>query len=91
MMKFQSICNKLIDEAQNSQIQYRLASCLIQNNKIISKPKCNILRGYCRGNFCGSLHSEARTILSYFGNQINWDQKYGWRFQTVPRKKGKKT
>lgn len=90
MTKFKNICNKLIEEAQNSPIQYRLAACIIQNNKMISKPKCNTERGYCRGNFCGSLHAEARTILSHFGNQINWDPKSGWRFQTVPRKKGKK-
>ena len=91
MLKFESICEKLIEEALNSPIQYRLASCIIQNNKIITKPKCNIERSYCRGTFCGSLHSEARTILSHFGNQINWDPKTGWRFKPIIREKGEKT
>ena len=89
-LKFNSLCNKLIQEAYNSPIQYRLAACLLQNGKIICVPKCNVTRNYCRGHLCGSLHAEARVLVSHFGNLINYDQKFGWRFQTDKRKKGEK-
>ncbi len=88
--KINSLCNKLIQEACNSPIQYRLAACLLQNGKIISTPKCNITRNYCRRHLCGSLHAEARVLVSHFGSLINWDKKFGWRFQKDTRKKGEK-
>jgi hypothetical protein len=88
-LKYNSLCNKLIQEAFNSPIQFRLAACLLQNGKLVNAPKCNVTRNYCRGHMCGSLHAEARVLVSHFGNQINWDRKFGWRFQTVSRKKGK--
>ncbi len=90
MSKLQSICNKLIQEATNSPIQYRLAACVIQNGKIMSGPKCNTARNYCRGVLCGSLHAEARAIVSCFGKSISFDPKNGWCFKPGKRAKSKK-
>lgn len=89
--KFNSLCNMLVQEAFNSPIQHRMAACLLKNGKIISTPKCNVSRNYCRGHVCGSLHAEARVLVSHFGNMINWDRKIGWRFQSNTREKGEKT
>jgi hypothetical protein len=86
--KFISLCNKLIQEASTSTVQQRLAACLLQNGRIINTPKCNVSRNYCHGQVCGSLHAEARVLVSHFGNLVNWDQKTGWRFQTKLCKKG---
>lgn len=90
MTKFKFICDKLIQEANNSPIQYRLAAGIIQNGKLVSQPKCNDNRNYCRGHFCGSLHAEARVIVSHFGMSINYDNKNGWRFEGHNEKKFKK-
>ncbi len=87
--KFNTLSNKLIQEASNSPIQYRLAACVLLNGKMVGQPKCNASRNYCRGKFCGSLHAEANAIISHFGSQVNWDCKNGWRFQREKRKKGK--
>ncbi len=89
--KFNSLSNKLIQEASNSPIQYRLAACVLQNGKMVGQPKCNASRNYCRGKFCGSLHAEANAIISHFGSQVNWDCKTGWRFQREKPKEGEET
>ena len=79
MTKFNALSNKLIQEAKNSTIQYRLAACIIQNGTPVCEPKCNDDRNYCRGHFCGSLHAEVRAMLTHFGTSINYDRKSGWR------------
>jgi deoxycytidylate deaminase len=87
--KFNLLCNKLIDEACNSSNQYQLAACLLQYGKMINTPKCNVSRNCYRGYTCGSLHAEARVLVSHFGNLINYDRKFGWRFQLDSRKREK--
>lgn len=87
MTKINTLCNKLIQEAKKSPIQYRLAACIIHNRKSICEPKCNDDRNYCRGHFCGSLHAEVRAMLTYFGTSINYDKKFGWRNILVDSKK----
>lgn len=88
-LKFNLLCNKLIDEACNSSNQYQLAACLLQYGRIINTPKCNVSRNCYRGYTCGSLHAEARVLVSHFGNLINYDRKFGWRFHMSTRKKEK--
>lgn len=90
-VKFKSICSKLVQEANKSPIKFQLAACLLQNGKIINTPKCNTFGNYSRGYLCSSIHAEVRTMLSHYGSQINYDKKYGWRFQTGKTKKCKKT
>ena len=85
-MKCDVICSKLIDEAQNSPIQYRLASAIIQNGKILFGPKCNSNRNFYRGLYCGSIHAEANVMLGYFGTSIDYDRKKGWFFLRKDKK-----
>ncbi len=88
--KFDSICSKLIQEAYNSPLQFRLAACMLLNGKIISHPKSNASSNYSRGHFCGSIHAEAHAMVTHFGNLINYDHKHGWRFQRIQEKPKKK-
>jgi hypothetical protein len=75
------IYSKLVEAALSSPLQHRISACLMHHNKMIGSPMSNTARNYIRGSVSGSLHAETRAILTYYGNLINWDQKYGWRFQ----------
>jgi len=76
-----TLIDKLYSEAIKSQIGQQLAASIIRNGKMITEPCCNSKRNSCRGHCIGSLHAEARAILSYYGESLSWDIKYGWRFK----------
>jgi len=70
MNKFYNI---FLNKASESDISYNLAAGIICNNKLISRPCCNINRNYCRGNFCSSIHAEANALLNYYGKNLKFD------------------
>jgi hypothetical protein len=76
--KFTPIISQLINTANHSTLNSKLAAVIIKGTKILSKPCTNIERNTCRGNICGSLHAEAHAILLYFGRDLSYDPKTGW-------------
>ena len=85
-----SICNRLVQSAQDSMLLQKLSASILQNKKIVNKPKENGIRTFYRGEFNGSIHAEMNVLLSHFGEAINYDKKIGWRINDSERKKIKK-
>ena len=85
-----TLLNKLYTEASKSAIDHQLAAVIVKGGKMVTKPCCNSQRNTCRGNYIGSLHAEARAILTYYGKSLSFDRKYGWRFLSGKKLKGGK-
>jgi len=76
-----SLLNKMVDQAEGSVLQQRLAAAVIQNNKQLSHSVCNTYRNLCRGHHIPSLHAEARALLSFYGKYIFYNKcKKRWCF-----------
>lgn len=82
MCKFNNSTIKTIlcTEALRSQIDQQLAAAVTRGSKMVSRPCCNSPQNTCRGSSCGSLHAEARAIVTYFGRSLSFDKKKGWCF-----------
>jgi deoxycytidylate deaminase len=65
--------NCLINEAQKSTIHSQLAAGILKNQKMITKPCCNIERNICRGYKCTSIHAEVNAMLNFFGKNLQFD------------------
>jgi hypothetical protein len=76
--KFNSLFPKLINTAQTSTINSKLAAVIVKGQKMVSRPCPNTERNICRGNVCGSLHAEAHAILDYYGRNLSYTPKLGW-------------
>ena len=75
-----------IEHKKNHVLTFCVSSILFNSkSKPIGITHYNEPRNYCRGHMCASLHSEANSIISYFGKNINYTRKNGWT------KYGKKT
>ena len=73
--------------ANKSSMKYPIASALIHNKRMITRPHNNSDRSSFHGAIHSSLHSEMSTILEYYGDTIQWDRtKQKW---CLSCKKGK--
>jgi hypothetical protein len=61
-------------EALKSNIQTKLAACILKGKKMICKPCCNVDRNIYRGINYGSIHAEANAILTYYGKNLVFDK-----------------
>ena len=80
----------LREKALNSTLHTKLSACLINKQKMISKPQCNINSTICRGNICSSIHAEAHVLLIHYGKNLVFD-KNRWYLLRKKRKLYKKS
>jgi len=80
------------EESKKSEMQHQLCAGVVQNKKLITKPCCNNVRNYCRGNFFGSIHAEMHALMNYFGKHLTFDKvKQRWCLLHTKFKKYKKS
>lgn len=67
--------------ANKSSIKYPIASVLIHNKKMITRPRNNTDRSSFHGAIHNSLHAEMNSILEFYGSNISWDRsKNKWNY-----------
>jgi hypothetical protein len=72
------IIDKLIFQAQQSQMLQKLSACVVSNGKMLTPCCSNVQRNSCRGAVLGSLHAEANAVMNYYGRNLKYSPKYGW-------------
>jgi len=84
-----SLINKLIDKAQESELNQQLASCLLKNRKQFGNIYTNNAEYYDHGKYRTSTHSEVNTLFKYFGSSLKYSDKKGWTISPkfIPDKK----
>jgi hypothetical protein len=84
--KFNNLFPRLINEANNSNINIKLAATMLKGKQPIGRICSNTERSQCRGHNCGSLHAEARTLIDYYGKSLVWTSRQGWYFKPPKQK-----
>lgn len=91
--KYNSMINKLCMKAQESKLENKLAASIIQNNKMLTEPQCNIYKNL--NNMClnkvstHSIHAEIHAIIKYYGKSFYYN-KYKNYSNISNNKKNKK-
>lgn len=77
-MEHSNLLNRYIDllkcEALKSNIQIKLAACILKGKRMICKPCCNIDRNYYKGINYGSIHAEAHALIKYYGKNLVYNK-----------------
>nr|QFG74585.1 MAG: hypothetical protein [Megaviridae environmental sample] len=74
-----SLINKLKLAAGTSELSFRLSSSLLKGTKKqIGRINTNTCQTYCRGKYSTSRHSEANTLIKYYGKSLKYSDKRGW-------------
>lgn len=88
---FHKLYPLFINEANKSNINYRLAAGILKDKKLVTRPCCNQDRNFCRGQFCTSIHAEAKAMLTYYGKNLKFDSiKNRWCLLFRKRKTSEK-
>lgn len=82
-----NIIDKLIEEARNSVIEHQLSAAIIKNNKLLTKPCCNIPINKSYNKSCSTIHAEINAILRY---GLRPQGLYGSGNKLIMNKKNKK-
>lgn len=83
MPNFNTIFPSLVTKASSSPINMKLSAVIIKGNRMVSPICTNTERNICRRRLCGSLHAEATAILSYYGKNLSYSQKEGWKLSCL--------
>lgn len=62
--------NRLINKANESKLNYKLAAVLLKNTNQVGPILCNSECMYKRGKICPSLHAEARVLFEKFRSSL---------------------
>ncbi len=83
-----SLISRLIENIKNNTaINIGIAAIMLQGTKPIGDVCGNIDRNYCRGMVCPSMHAEVNAVKSYFGKDIKYSQKHGWKMWCIKKAK----
>src|SRR5579872_248178 len=68
--KFEKMCNSLIDECHNSDMESLHASCIFTGNKILCSSHNYNIRTRLSGMNLPSVHAEVSTLTKYYGQRF---------------------
>jgi hypothetical protein len=88
--KYNSLINRLLLKAAESKIDNKLSAAIMQNNKLLIEPQCNIHKSSFNNIPIGSLHAEVNAIKKYFGKSFYYNYHKKDAYIPINYKKRKK-
>jgi hypothetical protein len=78
------IIDKMIENINNNNnIKTGVCAVMMYGTKPIGNICSNVARNYYNGMICPSMHAEVNAIKSFFGKDISYSEKYGWKKSRV--------